>query len=1031
MHRKLQDVLCQGLYTEFFALAEESGIPPAVLEIIAEAKAPEFVDRYKESPVADLTKPEIKSLLDALCIPYLTIAQRMWDEALRLHSHQPERLQLLVHALDYFAQAESYGDMKSVAEQILADWPSDLFSALLHSLEGEQEVSWMWLFRVCLYMYYLTEGTFGIQLHHSTVPKVSSNWLKTFPSKVDELSMKPLPEIHLQEPFGKALAALCQDHDVRVVVEIGASTGQGSTQVFLHSLSAEGQLFSIEPDPYRYSQLSQIKDPKFHPIAAAAQPNIVPAAQVEAFLLQNPNSPLAYYGKNRVMEWWARDAELLSQVPANGIQQVPVPDLLLVDGSEFSGWQDTQAMLQRGRPKYIALDDTQTLKNQESFARLQKLGYRVLTADPTVRNGYAILVDCRPLPIHFFTLVLDGEPYIEQHYARFCELDKHGISWRWVVVEGVAALRHDTAWSLPNGGRIPQKYVDGHSLDGTVEYLRDLAAQDSRVVLIQKPEPGQYWDGKIEMVRAAQPNSTCLLWQIDSDELWDPAHILKVHELFMKDPNLCAAQFYCRYYVGPDLVLENIGLWGNNPNQEWWRVWRWDPLCEWVSHEPPVVRFPVGSPVKVLTCEETVQHGLIFDHFAYATRAQVEFKEQYYGYQGAVDAWERLQHVPKPCGLQDFFPWAYGNPKVQRISISLATSAATLAVKPTLPSKTLEVRQTLHLFVDGIFFRMAQTGIARVWENLLRELPRQGIRVSFYDRGGSPPLPANVQRIPGSLVDDMEQDTEQLTQAFVHTGADIFMSTYYTHLPKQYRQVLIVHDMIPEVFQWDLSHPMWVQKHAAIQAADAFIAVSQNTARDFQTICGKPSVVAYPGVDTSVFHPDPTAIPRHWLLIGCSQGSYKGHERFFAAYQTWPIKPFPVLCTLGAPVPPQYQEAVYPNRVVSQRLSTQGLVRAYQTAVALVYPSQYEGFGLPILEAQACGTPVVAYPNSAIPEAGGDAVFYVEPDSEAGLAIALARTLDPIQRTEKVKRGLERVQSFTWERMAKTIVEVLCTTKKK
>jgi glycosyltransferase involved in cell wall biosynthesis len=102
-------------------------------------------------------------------------------------------------------------------------------------------------------------------------------------------------------------------------------------------------------------------------------------------------------------------------------------------------------------------------------------------------------------------------------------------------------------------------------------------------------------------------------------------------------------------------------------------------------------------------------------------------------------------------------------------------------------------------------------------------------------------------------------------------------------------------------------------------------------------------------------------------------------------------------------------------------LDLQQLVQAYQNAVALVYPSAYEGFGLPVLEAMACGTPVIIYPNSALVEVGGEAAFYVE-DS---LSDTLVQVLDPKLRAEKVRKGLEWVKSFTWERMAKTIQEVL------
>ncbi len=95
------------------------------------------------------------------------------------------------------------------------------------------------------------------------------------------------------------------------------------------------------------------------------------------------------------------------------------------------------------------------------------------------------------------------------------------------------------------------------------------------------------------------------------------------------------------------------------------------------------------------------------------------------------------------------------------------------------------------------------------------------------------------------------------------------------------------------------------------------------------------------------------------------------------------------------------------------------LVRLYQGAAALVFPTQHEGFGLPVLEAMACGTPVVATPDPAVREVGGDAVAYAEPD---GLADALARVLDdPCPWT---RAGIERARAFSWEATARATVAV-------
>jgi len=95
------------------------------------------------------------------------------------------------------------------------------------------------------------------------------------------------------------------------------------------------------------------------------------------------------------------------------------------------------------------------------------------------------------------------------------------------------------------------------------------------------------------------------------------------------------------------------------------------------------------------------------------------------------------------------------------------------------------------------------------------------------------------------------------------------------------------------------------------------------------------------------------------------------------------------------------------------------LVRLYQEAAAFVFPTRYEGFGLPVAEAMACGTPVVATPDAAVREVGGDAIAYAEPD-------ALAETLERVLADPEPwsRAGLERARLFSWEETARRTVAV-------
>jgi glycosyltransferase involved in cell wall biosynthesis len=106
-------------------------------------------------------------------------------------------------------------------------------------------------------------------------------------------------------------------------------------------------------------------------------------------------------------------------------------------------------------------------------------------------------------------------------------------------------------------------------------------------------------------------------------------------------------------------------------------------------------------------------------------------------------------------------------------------------------------------------------------------------------------------------------------------------------------------------------------------------------------------------------------------------------------------------------------------------IEVQKLVALYSAAEALVFPTLYEGFGLPALEAMACGTPVVASSRGAIPEVVGDAGILVNPDDHGGFADAVAALVSDAERGMALRtRGFERAAQFTWQATAKRTLEV-------
>ena len=100
-------------------------------------------------------------------------------------------------------------------------------------------------------------------------------------------------------------------------------------------------------------------------------------------------------------------------------------------------------------------------------------------------------------------------------------------------------------------------------------------------------------------------------------------------------------------------------------------------------------------------------------------------------------------------------------------------------------------------------------------------------------------------------------------------------------------------------------------------------------------------------------------------------------------------------------------------------ISDQELAKVYNLASCFLFPSFYEGFGLPVLEAMACGTPVVCSDSSSIPEVGGDAVVYCDPYDINDIKDKIEFVLkDSSLQQEMIKKGLERAQLFSWDKSA-------------
>jgi glycosyltransferase involved in cell wall biosynthesis len=108
------------------------------------------------------------------------------------------------------------------------------------------------------------------------------------------------------------------------------------------------------------------------------------------------------------------------------------------------------------------------------------------------------------------------------------------------------------------------------------------------------------------------------------------------------------------------------------------------------------------------------------------------------------------------------------------------------------------------------------------------------------------------------------------------------------------------------------------------------------------------------------------------------------------------------------------------------QLSDEQMCKEYQGALGFIYPSRYEGFGLPVLEAMACGTPVICAQVASLPEVTGNAALYFNPDEPEELVAQMAALLqNNALREDLVRRGTGQVQKFSWDDSAQKVLSIL------
>lgn len=274
---------------------------------------------------------------------------------------------------------------------------------------------------------------------------------------------------------------------------------------------------------------------------------------------------------------------------------------------------------------------------------------------------------------------------------------------------------------------------------------------------------------------------------------------------------------------------------------------------------------------------------------------------------------------------------------------------------------------------------------------------------------------------------------------------DVVHETYYSSTfvaPKGVPLVVTVHDMIHEKFPEMFSRKDQTSnnKRTAVEKADHVICVSENTRKDllehFGTAEEKVSVV-YHGLSEFGHRLDmsnrlmPVALRPYFLYVGQRSG-YKNFARFIRAFASSRElrHRYRVVCFGGGVFRPEewstfHQLGLEKAQTVQVGGDDWALAHCYKNAFALVYPSLYEGFGIPPLEAMSLDCPVVSSCSSSIPEVAGPAAEYFDPASIDSIREGLERVaMSSDRRAELVQLGRRRYQQFTWKRCAQETLAI-------
>ena len=296
----------------------------------------------------------------------------------------------------------------------------------------------------------------------------------------------------------------------------------------------------------------------------------------------------------------------------------------------------------------------------------------------------------------------------------------------------------------------------------------------------------------------------------------------------------------------------------------------------------------------------------------------------------------------------------------------------------------------------------------------------------------------------GRLKDILKASSIKKTKRKLSTGKfDVFLSTYYDpyfldHLngkPFILTVYDMIHELFPEHFTSDTRTISW--KKLLIEKADKIVAISKQTKIDilkfYPAISPERIDVVY--LSQTIMESGASIadqLPSNYILFVGNRGAYKNFKFFVEVAVPFlrSDSSLYIVCAGGGKLSGKEAEMLeelnISKQIIQKDYKDSELASFYRAAKVFVFPSAYEGFGIPTLEAMKCGCPVILANSSCLPEVGGDAAMYFESGNRSSLADAIERVLnDELLRKELIKKGFRQVNEFSWEKTAEGYFNII------